>query len=70
MFAGLALTFKLALHDKDIRIANSVVQSQHLFSPVFALVGQLFTAARHDLGDEADYMEVLKYAARMSGEEW
>lgn len=64
------LTFKLSLHDKDIRIANSLVQSQHVFSPVFGLVGQLFTAAHNEMGDHADYMEVLKYAARMSGEHW
>jgi 3-hydroxyisobutyrate dehydrogenase len=65
------LTFKLALHDKDIRIANSIVHSRRLFAPVFGLVGQLFTAARHELGEQADYMEVLKFAASLSGQpEW
>lgn len=64
------LTFKLSLHDKDIRIANSLAHSQHLVSPVFGLVGQFFTAACNELGHQADYMDVLKYAARMNGEEW
>jgi 3-hydroxyisobutyrate dehydrogenase len=64
------LAFKLSLHDKDIRIANSIMHSQHLFAPLFALVGQLFTAAHHELGEDADYIEVLKFGARLSGEEW
>lgn len=64
------LAFKLALHDKDVRIANSIMHSQHLFAPLFALVGQLFTAAHHELGEDADYIEVLKFGARLSGKEW
>ena len=64
------LAFKLSLHDKDVRIANSLMHSQRLFAPLFALVGQLFTAAHHDLGEDADYIEVLKFGARLSGKEW
>jgi hypothetical protein len=34
------------------------------------LVSNLYTAARRDLGENADYIEVLKYMAGMSGEGW
>ena len=34
---------------------------------MLALTSQLFTAALHD-NDAADYIEVLKYAAKMNGE--
>ncbi|HVT44104.1 MAG TPA: NAD(P)-dependent oxidoreductase [Thermoanaerobaculia bacterium] len=64
------LVFKLALHDKDIRIAAAMAHEQHLATPMLALTSQLFTAALHDLGDNADYIEVVKYAAKMSGESW
>lgn len=63
------LTFKLALHDKDVRIAASMAHQKHLVSPMLALTSQMFTAALHDMPD-ADYVEVVKYAASMSSEEW
>ncbi|HUP44098.1 MAG TPA: NAD(P)-dependent oxidoreductase [Thermoanaerobaculia bacterium] len=64
------LVFKLALHDKDIRIAASLAHGQHASTPMLALTSQLFTAALHELGDEADYIEVAKIVARMNGTEW
>ena len=64
------LVFKLALHDKDIRIASSIAHQQHASTPMLALTSQLFTAALHELGDEADYIEVAKIVARMNGTEW
>ena len=64
------LVFKLALHDKDIRIASSIAHEQHAATPMLALTSQLFTAALHELGDEADYIEVAKIVARMNGTEW
>lgn len=64
------LVFKLALHDKDIRIASSIAHEQHAATPMLALTSQLFTAALHELGDEADYIEVAKIVARMNGAEW
>jgi 3-hydroxyisobutyrate dehydrogenase len=64
------LVFKLALHDKDIRIASSIAHQQHAATPMLALTSQLFTAALHELGDEADYIEVAKIVARMNGMEW
>lgn len=64
------LIFKLAHHDKDIRIAASLSHQQHASTPMLALTSQLFTAALHELGDNADYIEVAKIVARMNGTEW
>jgi len=64
------LVFKLAHHDKDIRIATSLAHQQHASTPLLALTSQLFSAALHELGDQADYIEVAKIIARMNGTEW
>lgn len=64
------LVFKLAHHDKDIRIAASLAHQQHASTPMLALTSQLFTAALHELGDQADYIEVAKIIARMNGTSW
>src|SRR5439155_1570504 len=48
------LVFKLVHHDKDIRIASSIAHQQHASTPLLALTQQLFTAALHELGDQAD----------------
>ena len=64
------LVFKLALHDKDIRIAASLAHQQHASTPMLALTSQLFTAALHELGEGADYIEVAKIVAKMNGAEW
>ncbi len=64
------LVFKLAHHDKDIRIAASLAHQQHASTPLLALTSQLFSAALHELGDQADYIEVAKIVARMNGTAW
>ncbi len=64
------VTFKLALLDKDARIAASIAHSQHLATPMLALTSQLYTAASRGLGDSADYMEVVKFVASMNGDEF
>jgi 3-hydroxyisobutyrate dehydrogenase len=64
------LVFKLAHHDKDIRIALSLAHQQHASTPLLALTSQLFTASLNELGDQADYIEVAKIVARMNGTEW
>jgi 3-hydroxyisobutyrate dehydrogenase len=64
------LVFKLAHHDKDIRIAASLSHQQHASTPMLALTSQLFTAALHELGEGADYIEVAKIVARMNGASW
>jgi 3-hydroxyisobutyrate dehydrogenase len=64
------LIFKLALHDKDIRIAASLAHQQHAATPMLALTQQLFTASLNQLGPEADYVEVAKIVALMNGTSW
>lgn len=64
------LVFKLAHHDKDIRIATSLAHEQHASTPMLALTQQLFTAALNQLGEGADYIEVAKVIAQMNGTDW
>jgi 3-hydroxyisobutyrate dehydrogenase len=64
------LVFKLAHHDKDIRIAASLAHQQHASTPLLALTQQLFSSALHQLGDGADYIEVAKIVAQMNGARW
>lgn len=64
------LVFKLAHHDKDIRIAASLAHEQHASTPMLALTQNLFTAALNQLGDKADYIEVAKLIAEMNGTTW
>jgi 3-hydroxyisobutyrate dehydrogenase len=64
------LVFKLAHHDKDIRIAASLAHQQHASTPMLALTQQLFSAALHQLDEGADYIEVAKIVARMNGTTW
>jgi 3-hydroxyisobutyrate dehydrogenase len=64
------LVFKLAHHDKDIRIAASLAHQQHASTPLLALTSQLFTASLQQLGENADYIEVAKIVARMNGTSW
>jgi 3-hydroxyisobutyrate dehydrogenase-like beta-hydroxyacid dehydrogenase len=63
------LVFKLSLHDKDIRIAAAMAHEEHMATPLLALTSQLFTAALHDT-PEADYLEAVKYMAKLNGEGW
>jgi len=64
------LVFKLAHHDKDIRIAASIAHDQHASTPMLALTQQLFTAALNELPENADYIEVAKVIARWNKTEW
>jgi len=64
------LVFKLAHHDKDIRIAASIAHQQHAATPMLALTQHLFTSSLNQLGDSADYIEVAKIVAKMNGTEW
>lgn len=64
------LVFKLAHHDKDIRIAAALSHQQHASTPMLALTQHLFSGALHQLGDNADYIEVAKVIAKMNGTSW
>jgi 3-hydroxyisobutyrate dehydrogenase len=64
------LVFKLAHHDKDIRIAASIAHQQHASTPMLALTQHLFSASLNQLGEGADYIEVAKIVAQMNGTKW
>lgn len=64
------LVFRLAHHDKDIRIAATLAHQQHASAPMLALTQHLFTGALNELGADADYIEVAKIVARNNGVEW
>lgn len=62
------LLFKLSLLDKDVRIASRLLHDDRVAAPLFALTGALVSAASTELGSGADYIEVYKWVAAMSGE--
>jgi 3-hydroxyisobutyrate dehydrogenase len=64
------LLFKLALLDKDVRIASDILREQRTITPMIALTEQFMGAARKELGEQADYIEVAKYVAAMSGQKF
>jgi 3-hydroxyisobutyrate dehydrogenase len=62
-------TFRLALLEKDVRIAVRFLESHGVDSPVLHLVAQLFQAARAQLGEDADYLEAVRLQERQAGVE-
>lgn len=57
-------TFKLALIDKDVRIAAQFLREQEVPSPIIQLAAELFAAAHMELGEEADHVEAVKVIER------
>ena len=53
-------TFKLALLDKDLRIAADFASTQKVPSPLLQLTSEMFRVARLALGEEADHVEAVK----------
>jgi len=53
-------TFRLALLDKDVRIAAGVAREQRVPSPMLQLTAELFRLAHEALGEEADHVEAVK----------
>ena len=62
-------TFKLALIDKDVRIAAQLLRDQNVPSPLIQLTAELFAAAHRELGEEADHVEAVKVIERQAGGE-
>jgi 3-hydroxyisobutyrate dehydrogenase len=62
-------TFRLALLEKDVRIAVRFLESQGVAAPVLHLVADLFRAARAELGEDADYLEAIRLQERQAGVE-
>jgi len=53
-------TFRLALLDKDARIAADVAREQRVPSPLLQLTSELFALAHQEMGEDADHVEVVR----------
>ncbi|HEU4648191.1 MAG TPA: NAD(P)-dependent oxidoreductase [Gemmatimonadales bacterium] len=61
------VTFRLALLEKDVRIALGLLAETGVRAPVLDVVGEVFRRARAELGEEADYLEAIKLIERQAG---
>lgn len=62
-------TFRLALLDKDLRIAAEMARDAGVPAPLTQLASELFRAARAELGEEADHVEAVRVIERTAGVE-
>jgi 3-hydroxyisobutyrate dehydrogenase len=53
-------TFRLALLDKDARIAAQIARDEKVPAPLTQLVADLCTLAHRELGEDADHVEAVK----------
>jgi 3-hydroxyisobutyrate dehydrogenase len=60
-------TFKLALLDKDVRIAADFAREHGAGTPLLQLCAELLRIARHELGEEADHVEATKVIEAWAG---
>ena len=62
-------TFRLALLDKDVGIALTFLKDAGLMSPLLEVAARLLAAARAELGDSADHVEVIRWIEGHAGVE-
>jgi 3-hydroxyisobutyrate dehydrogenase len=62
-------TFRLALLDKDARIAAQIARDERVPAPLTQLAADLCTLARQELGEEADHVEAVKVIEKWAGSE-
>jgi 3-hydroxyisobutyrate dehydrogenase len=62
-------TFRLALLDKDVRIAERIAEAQGIDSAIFKEVERLMRIAHAELGEEADHVESVLLVERDAGVE-
>lgn len=62
-------TFRLALLEKDVGIADDLLKDVGVEGPVISLVRELYRHARGELGEEADYLEAIRLIERQAGTE-
>jgi 3-hydroxyisobutyrate dehydrogenase len=60
-------TFRLALLEKDVGIADDLLREVEVEGPVISLVREVFRVARQRLGEEADYLEAIRLIERQAG---
>lgn len=62
-------TFRLALLDKDARIAAGVAHEHDVPAPLLQLAADLMAAAHRELGEDADHVEAVKLVERRANVE-
>lgn len=62
-------TFRLALLDKDARIAAQIARDERVPAPLTQLAADLCTLAHKELGEEADHVEAVKVIEKWAGAE-
>ncbi len=62
-------TFRLALLDKDARIAAAIAEQTGTPADILALTSRLFSEAHAELGEEADHVEAIKVVEQRAGVE-
>jgi 3-hydroxyisobutyrate dehydrogenase len=62
-------TFRLALLDKDVRIAAGVAREHNVPAPLLQLTADLVRVAHNALGEEADHVEAAKVVEQWAGVE-
>lgn len=60
-------TFRLALMDKDVRIAAQIARDERVPAPLTQLAAELCTLAHAELGEEADHVEAVQVIERWAG---
>ena len=60
-------TFRLALLDKDARIAAQIARDERVPAPLTQLAADLCTLARKELGEEADHVEAVQVIEKWAG---
>lgn len=60
-------TFRLALMDKDVRIAADFAREHGVTSPLLQLASELLREARRELGEEADHVETVQVLEKWAG---
>jgi len=62
-------TFRLALLDKDVGIARDLLKDTGVSGAMIATSGQLLDQARAALGEEADYLEAIRWIEQLASVE-
>ncbi|MES2357113.1 MAG: NAD(P)-dependent oxidoreductase [Gemmatimonadota bacterium] len=60
-------TFRLALLDKDVRIAAGIARDTGTPAPLLDETSRLFAEAHQELGEDADHIEAVKVVERRAG---
>jgi 3-hydroxyisobutyrate dehydrogenase len=60
-------TFRLALLDKDVRIAAGIARETATPAELLDLTSRLFAEAHRALGEEADHVEAVKIVEERGG---